>query len=143
MEARCRVVASWLAALNGVNGVMNKTQLHNGHVLVEKPWGQYTDIYRSASTVFKRLDIKPGEEISYQYHNYRDECWYITAGLGHLKVDGEELLACAGDTFYIEKGVSHQISNTGNLMLTIFEMQCGDCREDDIVRLSDKYDRKI
>jgi len=128
-----------------VNGKMrvDRTILHNGNVLVSKPWGQYIDIYRSASTVFKRLDIKPGEEISYQYHNDRDECWYISSGLGQLTLNDEELLACAGDTFYIKKGMRHQISNTGNLILTIFEMQCGDCSEDDIVRLSDKYDRKI
>ena len=131
-----------LIVLNGGNDDMNKTQLHNGNVLVSKPWGQYTDIYRSPTVVFKRLDIKPGEEISYQYHNCRDECWYISSGLGLLILNGEDLLACAGDTFYIKKGVSHQIKNDGNLMLTIFEMQCGDCREDDIVRIEDKYDRE-
>lgn len=123
--------------LNGVDSDMNKTQLYNGNVLVSKPWGQYIDIYRSPTVVFKRLDIKPGEEISYQYHNDRDECWYISSGLGLLILNGEDLLACAGDTFYIKKGVSHQIKNDGNLMLTIFEMQCGDCREDDIVRISE------
>lgn len=127
--------------LNGVNGTMSKTRLHNGDVRVRKPWGQYTDIYRSPTVVFKRIDINPGEEISYQYHDCRDEHWYISSGLGRFKLNDEVLVACAGDTFHIKRGVSHQISNTGNLMLTIFEMQCGDCREDDIVRLSDKYER--
>ena len=120
---------------------MNKIQLHNGDVQVRKPWGQYSDIYRSPTVVFKRIDIKPGEEISYQYHDCRDECWYISAGAGRFKLNDKVLLARAGDAFYIKRGERHQISNTGTLMLTIFEMQCGDCREEDIVRIEDKYER--
>ena len=33
------------------------------------------------------------------------------------------------------------IKNTGNRNLEIFEMQCGECDENDIVRYSDKYGR--
>ena len=69
---------------------MNKTQLYNGNVHVNKPWGQYTDIYRSPSVVFKRIDIAPGEEISYQYHHGRDEFWYVSSGHGVLVIDDEE-----------------------------------------------------
>ena len=121
---------------------MNKTQLHNGNVHVSKPWGQYTDIYRSPSVVFKRIDIAPGEEISYQYHHGRDEFWYVSSGHGVLVIDSEERGAFAGDSFLISKEVKHQMKNVGNITLVIFEMQCGNCGEDDIVRLSDKYGRK-
>ena len=118
-----------------------KTTLFNGNTLVSKPWGQYTDIYRSSSVVFKQIEISPGEEISYQYHNLRDELWYISAGMGTLILNDEQLMAHAGDSFYIKKHVAHQIINTGNFTLSFFEMQCGNCSEDDIVRISDKYER--
>jgi len=116
--------------------------LFNGDVLVSKPWGQYTDMYRSDNVVFKRIDISPGEEVSYQYHHGRDEFWYISSGHGVLTLDGEDFPVVAGDNFLIDKKTRHQIKNTGKFTLTFFEMQCGDCREDDIVRLSDKYGRQ-
>ena len=118
-----------------------KTTLWNGCTVVNKPWGQYTDIYRSPSVVFKKIDISPGEEISYQYHNSRQEFWYISSGQGFMTVEGSGIDVRAGDCFHIKKGERHGIENSGNFQLTIFEIQCGDCREEDIVRLIDKYNR--
>ena len=117
------------------------TNLWNSHAVVEKPWGQYTDIYRSPSVVFKKIDIPPGEEISYQYHSSRQEFWYISSGQGFMTVEGSGVEVRAGDCFHIKTGKRHGIENSGNLQLTIFEIQCGDCREEDIVRLTDKYNR--
>ena len=121
--------------------MINKVRLFDGKTLVKKPWGQYTDIYRSSSVVFKSISISPGEEISHQYHHDRDEFWYISSGHGVLIIDDDQREALAGDCVIIRKEVKHQIKNTGNLTLTFFEMQCGDCSEEDIVRLTDKYDR--
>ncbi len=120
---------------------MKTTRTHNGYVIVEKPWGSYTDIYRTPTAVFKKIQLKPGGAISYQFHKKREEFWYIDSGIGVMKINEEEFYAKAGDTFYMNKMDRHMIENTGDLMLTIMEMQCGDCREDDIVRLEDKYDR--
>ena len=122
--------------------VTMNTTLFNGNTLVSKPWGQYVDIYRSSSVVFKLIDIRSGEEVSYQYHNGRDEFWYISSGMGTLILNDEKSLVHAGDSFHIKKRVSHQIINTGNSTLSLFEMQCGNCNEDDIVRISDKYERE-
>ena len=121
---------------------MGRMQLFDGGTLVEKPWGQYLDIYRAASVVFKKIDISPGEEISYQYHHGRDEFWYISSGHGVLIIDDDHRDVFAGDAVLIRKAVKHQIKNIGKLTLTIFEMQCGNCGEDDIVRIEDKYDRE-
>jgi len=118
-----------------------KTALWSGCIVVNKPWGQYTDVYRSPPVVFKIIDISPGEEISYQYHNSRQEFWYISSGQGFLTIEGTGIEVSAGDCFHIRVGERHGIKNSGNLPLTISEMQFGDCKEDDIVRLKDKYNR--
>ena len=120
---------------------MRKDRMDNGYVVIEKPWGAYTDIYRTPTTVFKQINLKPGGAISYQFHKEREEFWYISSGQGIMKINEEEVYAKAGDTFYMNKMDRHMIENTGDLMLTIMEMQCGQCREDDIVRLEDKYGR--
>ena len=52
---------------------------------VKKPWGEYTDYFRSDRVVFKKIVILPGEEISYQMHNKRSEFWYVIEGTGLLR----------------------------------------------------------
>ena len=34
---------------------MSKDRMDNGYVVIEKPWGAYTDIYRTPTTVFKQI----------------------------------------------------------------------------------------
>ena len=109
--------------------------------LIHKPWGCYTDLFRGSSVVFKRLDINTAESISYQYHEHRDELWYVVSGVGTLTVDDDVSTINPGDSVFIEKGQKHKIECTSRTSLVIYEMQMGKPREDDIVRLEDKYGR--
>ena len=115
--------------------------MHNGDVIVKKPWGQYTDIFRSGEVVFKQIIINAGEEISLQTHNLRDECWFISSGVGYLTIGSQKFFVTAGQSFFINKKTKHQIKNDGPKQLVIFEMQMGLCQEEDIVRYEDKYGR--
>ena len=47
----------------------------------------------------KNLFLKPGCNISYQRHNFREEVWTFVSGLGRLKLDGKETEVKAGDDF--------------------------------------------
>ena len=109
---------------------------------VEKPWGCYTDYYRTDSVVFKRLVVNPGEELSFQLHNKRDEFWYIKSGKGTLKLNNSSWRAKPGMHFHIKQNESHQLINAGDEKIIVFEMQFGTCLEEDIVRLEDKYGRQ-
>jgi len=108
---------------------------------VKKPWGEYNDLYRSKEVVLKIITIDPHEEISYQYHNQRSELWFVKSGMGVLTHNDRKRLVSAGDHFTIGQGSKHKIENKGDVPVEIFEMQCGICLEDDIVRLDDKYER--
>jgi mannose-6-phosphate isomerase-like protein (cupin superfamily) len=46
-----------------------------------------------------------------------------------------------GHTHVVKIGATHRIANTGTDPLVIVELQMGECREDDIVRLADDYKR--
>ena len=109
---------------------------------VDKPWGHYTDIFRSDEVVFKNITVRPGEEISYQRHHKRSEFWYVLKGTGLFRwnnVKGWKVRP--GFTIEIKKNDSHQIINTGEEDMVIYEMQFGQCMEDDITRIEDKYER--
>jgi mannose-6-phosphate isomerase len=111
-------------------------------ISILKPWGGYTDIFRSDEVVFKKIVISPGEEISYQRHYKRSEFWYVAEGKGIFRWNNvKDWKVEPGFTVEIRKNDSHQVTNTGESDLVIFEMQFGECSEDDIKRLEDKYDR--
>ena len=110
---------------------------------VKKPWGEYTDYFRSDNVVFKKIVINPGEEISHQIHHKRSEFWYVIEGTGIMRWNNlDNWKVRAGFTIEIRKNDAHLIINTGDVDLVIYEMQFGQCSEDDIVRLEDKYDRE-
>ena len=109
--------------------------------LIHKPWGCYTDYFRGKHVVFKRLDVDTSESISYQYHDHRDELWYVVSGTGLLTVDDVVSTVESGDSVFINKGQKHKIECTSRTSLVIYEMQMGEPTEDDIVRLEDKYGR--
>ena len=109
---------------------------------VEKPWGCYTDYYRTDSVVFKRIVVNPHEELSYQLHHKREEFWYVLSGNGMLRLNSSSWYVRPGMSFHIKTNESHQLINDGDEKIVVFEMQFGTCLEDDIVRLEDKYGRQ-
>lgn len=116
---------------------------------VEKPWGYYEDLYRHQDVVLKRITIAPGEQLSYQTHQQRQEFWKVQSGTGKVRTsDADNPLASwrvdtmePGVTFIIPNGLAHQIINDGETDLVIYETQVGLCDENDIERIEDPYDR--
>ena len=113
------------------------------YVKINKPWGSYQDLFRSKEVVVKIITVDPGEEISYQTHEKRGEFWYIQSGGGLMILNGDEWHMFTGQSITIEQGDEHQIINRLDNPLIIYEMQYGECDENDIVRLRDKYNREI
>lgn len=110
--------------------------------VVDKPWGQYEVHMTNNHCVMKTLTVQPGQSLSYQYHNYRNEFWFIACGTGIFTLNGNDFKVEHGDTFNILVKDKHRISNTGKSPLVVYEMQYGPkCEEDDIVRIKDNYDR--
>jgi mannose-6-phosphate isomerase-like protein (cupin superfamily) len=106
-----------------------------------KPWGFYVDIFRQEDIVFKKIIIYPNEEISYQHHESRTEFWLVSSGKGVLTKGGFDHSLVSGDWVVIKEGEDHKVANGGEDDLIIYEMQAGLCKEDDIVRITDKYNR--
>ena len=106
-----------------------------------RPWGYYEDISRMDDTVYKEIVVNPGARLSLQYHNERNEFWYIAEGVGIVTIGDDDINVSKGDHVFIGKTIPHRVKNIGEGLLRIREMQCGICREDDIVRIEDDYGR--
>jgi mannose-1-phosphate guanylyltransferase len=104
----------------------------------EKRWGTYQVIdhkfYDSGvESLTKKLVIKNGGKISYQYHNKREEVWTVISGKGLLLLEDEIRGISTGDVIKIAPKIRHAVKGIDSL--EIIEIQLGSpLIEDDIVR---------
>ena len=108
----------------------------------ERPWGRYFVLHDESTYKLKRIEVDPGERLSYQYHHKRSEAWTIVEGMGRITLDGDVKDYKKGETILIPQGVKHRIENKGDKKLVFIEVQTGSYfGEDDIIRYDDKYGR--
>ena len=111
--------------------------------LVEKPWG-WELIYAHTDTyVGKVLFVRAGQSLSLQYHERKDESWYVQSGLARLElgeVGDTELTTdsiAAGASFHFPPGTVHRVTAIEDT--TILEVSTPHL--DDVVRIEDAYGR--
>ena len=111
---------------------------------VDKPWGYeviwaVTDQYAG-----KLLFVRAGESLSLQFHNVKDESWYVLEGRAELELGapGERMLnkevVGPGAAFRFAPGTVHRLKAVEDT--TILEVSTPQL--DDVVRLEDRYGRE-
>ena len=108
----------------------------------KRPWGSFTILEESDDYKVKRIEVEPGQRLSYQSHEKRNELWMIVAGKAVITIDDKEIEISYGDFVTIGKRVKHRIENRGSEKVTFIEIQTGEYfGEDDITRYQDDYKR--
>jgi mannose-6-phosphate isomerase len=108
----------------------------------QRPWGCFFVLHDEPTYKLKRIEVHPGQRLSYQYHYKRSEAWTIVEGTGTITLDGVIKDYKAGETILILQGVKHRIENKGQEKVVFIEVQTGTYfGEDDIVRIEDDYNR--
>lgn len=111
-------------------------------MIEQRPWGQFEILLDAPNTKVKRITVKPGGILSYQYHHKRSEHWIVVDGTASVVINGLNKTVEAGDGIYLPVGVKHRVSNKGKSDLVFIEVQTGTYfGEDDIVRIEDTYGR--
>jgi mannose-6-phosphate isomerase len=111
---------------------------------VDKPWGYELIWARTDRYAGKILFVKAGESLSLQFHNVKDEAWYLLSGRAEIELGGpgERMLNSevvgAGAAFHLPPGTVHRLQAVEDT--TIFEVSTPQL--DDIVRLEDRYGRE-
>jgi mannose-6-phosphate isomerase-like protein (cupin superfamily) len=111
---------------------------------VEKPWGweliwALTDRYCG-----KLLFVRAGQALSLQYHETKDESWYVQDGRASLELgtvengDLETGEIGPGDCFHFARGTVHRLRALEDTL--IVEVSTPDLG--DVVRLADDYGRE-
>ena len=108
----------------------------------ERPWGKYFVLADEPNYKLKRIEVNPGQKLSYQYHHKRQEQWTIIEGDATVVLDGKEINLKYGESIFIPLGSKHRMMNLSDKLVVFIEVQTGTYfGEDDIVRIEDDYDR--
>lgn len=122
-----------------------KTIGHDAHKLhrtVHRPWGTYTVLEEGNGFKIKRIEVKPGAQLSLQMHHHRSEHWIVVSGTAVVKNGELDVMLQTNQSTYIPAGHQHRLLNPGVIDLVMIEVQSGQyLGEDDIVRFSDQYGR--
>lgn len=113
------------------------------HEIFARPWGFYKTTILNDFFQSKVIYVMPGQALSLQSHQRREEYWIVIHGEGKIQIGESIHHVLPGQYFFIPKGCKHRLTNTAEgdtLILT--EVQLGDYfGEDDIVRYEDLYHR--
>ncbi|MDP9260633.1 MAG: cupin domain-containing protein [Actinomycetota bacterium] len=94
--------------------------------------------------VGKILFVRAGQSLSLQFHNVKDESWYVQEGQAKLELagEGEAILKTEvigpGACFRFRPGTVHRVTALEDT--TIIEVSTPHL--DDVVRLEDRYGRE-
>ena len=108
-----------------------------------RPWGRYDVLELAPTHQVKRITVNPGERLSYQRHQKREEFWIIVTGTAMITLDDVETQHGPGEALHIPFQSKHRVANPGKDPLVFIEVQRGDYfGEDDIERFNDDYGRE-
>jgi len=109
---------------------------------VDKPWGYELIFAHTERYVGKVLHVNPGQALSLQYHEVKDETLYMTEGEVELVVEEEGGLVTrtlrGGESYRIVPFTRHRMV-AGAEGCDIIEVSTPEL--DDVVRLEDRYGR--
>jgi mannose-1-phosphate guanylyltransferase / mannose-6-phosphate isomerase len=112
------------------------------HRKVARPWGWYDNLDAGENFKVKRILVNPKESLSLQKHKKRAEHWVVVKGVAEIICGDKQIILHENESTYIPLGVKHRLSNPGQEILEIIEIQSGAyLDEDDIVRFEDNYGR--
>ena len=116
-----------------------------------RPWGWYKTLEEGPGYKVKKICVYPGEVLSLQYHNHRDEQWIVISGTGHATIGAVTFKITQGSTVSIPQGMVHTVTgpeaNSKNTPLFFIEVATStthpllEVDENDIIRIEDKYGR--
>ncbi len=109
----------------------------------EKPWGweliwALTDRYCG-----KLIFLRSGHALSLQFHNEKDEAWYVQQGRAQLELAGpgeritESEVVARGAAFHLPPGTVHRLTAIEDTLV----LEVSTPEVDDVVRLEDRYGR--
>ena len=109
-------------------------QVINNNIYFEtRKWGFFHKFIENEHCTVKLLEIKKGQSISYQYHKYRSEQWYLISGRVVVTKGIESSILIPNMVTTIQVGEKHKMEGLEDSV--VLEISRGHFDEQDIVHL--------
>ncbi len=107
----------------------------------QKPWGSFKQYALNKRCTVKILTIKPGQKLSLQSHQKRDELWVaLDSGL-QAQIGNKTIKLKKGQEIFIPRTTKHRLAASGKGG-RVLEISFGFFDEKDEKRFDDAYGRK-
>jgi mannose-6-phosphate isomerase len=109
---------------------------------ISKPWGYELIWAHTPDYAGKILSIRPGCQLSLQFHECKEESMYVLSGTLEVELEGEDgrttcYQARHGDTFHVPARRRHRLRALTRCRV----LEVSTSELDDVVRLQDDYHR--
>lgn len=71
--------------------------------IFHRPWGTYQILVEDDNCKVKKIIVQPGQKLSLQSHEKRNELWQIIDGDGEVTLNSDIKPVFAGSTIHIPK----------------------------------------
>ncbi len=105
--------------------------------VVDKPWGQEIWLVHNDKYALKILKITKGHRFSLQYHEVKEETWYITKGKLLLTFGEEKLEIGVGEVIHVPPKTVHRLEALEDSEF----IEVSTPELDDVVHVEDDYGR--
>ena len=107
-----------------------------------RPWGTWEVLDSGDGFCVKRIYVTPGNILSLQSHDFRNEHWIIVSGEAVVTLGEDKIVKKAGENVFIPVKMKHRIQNNTDKNMEFIEVQTGETLdENDIIRYEDSYGR--
>jgi len=110
---------------------------------IEKPWGHEIIYGKTDRYCGKLIFVRAGHALSLQFHNVKDEAWYVQEGRAELELAApgegitESEVVGPGVAFHFLPGTVHRLTALEDTLI----VEVSTPEIDDVVRLEDRYGR--
>ena len=108
---------------------------------IEKPWGHEEILEKTDKYVVKKLFVKAGRKLSYQYHNDKLETMLLLSGDAILILDGIRYIMRPWEPITIEPHIKHRLDSVESNREDACILEVSTPELDDVIRIEDDYGR--
>ena len=112
--------------------------------IIPKPWGHEEIWAETESYVGKRMYINPGQRMSLQYHEKKEETVFVLHGTLRIwaSLAGDDFIDLeAGEIFHVSPKQVHRFGCPSDSLYVTSIMEVSTPFLEDVVRMHDDYDR--
>lgn len=106
----------------------------------KRPWGKFERFTDNEKSTVKIITVNPRQKLSLQYHKYRQEFWRFLDNPAKVTLGKRTIRVKKDQEIIVPKKTLHRVEALGK-PVRFLEIAIGKFKENDIVRIEDKYGR--